>query len=354
MLLVGNSDEELVERLWVSMRDGATFDSLAEVLADYGLRRLPSLGLAVGSDEGIRLLVRGAVTARVGAEPAAVVIGAEAAVTWQERSISGAVEVVLTTADNAAGAWPLIGGVVAASAARLSWGTASAENPVRWAPAVVRVEAPLAEQPYEGLAEGSDLQAGDEPTDPEPEPESAPDEEPEQDAVEAPMHTMVAPEPDDDYDHMFGATRHVSVEAAAVRPADLEDEETPAAAPPVAMPIPVTEPPPPVRPTSEREQPVMGSGLIDAVPGGFTATHPGAAPVASGAAPAGDHDGMTMSRDQILQLKGASPTPVSPADPHQVLAVSCPHGHMPSAVGLVRRRSLSRRPWPYSVLPLAG
>jgi hypothetical protein len=37
---------------------------------------------------------------------------------------------------------------------------------------------------------------------------------------------------------------------------------------------------------------------------------------------------MTMSRDQIQRLKGASPATTPPVDPHHVLAVACPHGHL--------------------------
>ena len=350
MLLVDNTDDELVERLWGSMREGATFDTLAEVLADYGLRRLPSLGLAALSDEGIRLLVRGAVTARVGAEPGAVVIGAEATVTWQERSIAGAVEVVLTTGGVPSGALPLIGGAVGASAARLFRPDASVESSVQPAPAQVvlpsaalepvvpepvlpepvlpdqapepeREPEPAADLEHEAPAYTMAAPDPEAPTEPRPEPEPDPQPEP-----DLPMHTMVAPEPDDDYDHMFGATRHASVEAAAVRPADPEDEEPPVATPAAPLPAPVAERPA-VRPPSERALPVVAPGLIDAVPGSFAAPDRPVPPVAE-ASPVGDHDGMTMSRDQILQLKGAGPAPAPPVDPQQVLAVTCPHGHL--------------------------
>jgi hypothetical protein len=349
MLLVDNTDDQLVGRVWDAMRGDATFDRLAEVLAEYGLRRLPSLGLAALTADGVRLLVRGAVTAGVGPDSDGVTVGAEATVIWLERSFAGASEVSLSSPSAVSGALPLVGGVVVASGVRVSAGTGadpvlSAWAPFTAVPVPVPVLLPQDEPDSEPEPVVAELELPAEPKalgEPEPQPlahllesvtqipEPEPEPEVRAEEVEPPMHTTVAPDVDDDYDHLFGATRHFPVESALVQPSDRDDE--PPQPPMVRPPVAAVGEPPAVKPPSE-VLPVANSGLIDAVPGGV-AYAPTPAQHPTGLRPAaqlvGDHDGMTMSREQLLALRGvAAAAPVSVVDPHQVLAVSCPGGHL--------------------------
>jgi hypothetical protein len=112
-------------------------------------------------------------------------------------------------------------------------------------------------------------------------------------------------EPDDvdeyDYDALYGRTVARTVQGAAVRPAD--DSSMP------SMPLPSSpapaggwnapEPAPPPVGGSQRPAP---AGLISGVP----LDQPGAAEAPAPAPSLGDHDGLTMTAEQLRTLRGAA------------------------------------------------
>jgi hypothetical protein len=124
--------------------------------------------------------------------------------------------------------------------------------------------------------------------------------------------------PDDAYDHLWGATVVKSVEDAAVREQDEDDEaeEVAASSVPVEPAAPssiAAEPPAPIAPPP----PVQSSGLIDSVPdfGGLGAASgsasitgstvpPGAgAPAAPATRPDDDHDGLTVTVSELEAMR---------------------------------------------------
>jgi hypothetical protein len=149
---------------------------------------------------------------------------------------------------------------------------------------------------------------------------------------------VVGPADDDEVDlsHLF-ETRHVGVEAAAVRPVEAPDpselealgaSDRPGPVGPLQPPTgaPTSLPPPTGPPVAAPPPP----GLIAGVPG--ASNRP--APVASrvGTEESGDHDGLTISPAQLAALRaGTGPQPGSQrpvATGPQLQAVSCPAGHL--------------------------
>ncbi|GAA1850070.1 FHA domain-containing protein [Myceligenerans crystallogenes] len=173
---------------------------------------------------------------------------------------------------------------------------------------------------------------------------------------------------DDEYEHLFGETIMRSVEDAAVRAPEEDEEDEPAAKEP-GKPAAAVPPPPapgPPAPPAADEAP----GLISAVPGGF----PGPSPAAPGGTPAAahraasigaeasaqetiaptgdepdDHDGHTVMQSDLADLRragglgqaapgaGGTPAPGTGGTPAptasaagtgpEILAVTCPNGH---------------------------
>lgn len=173
---------------------------------------------------------------------------------------------------------------------------------------------------------------------------------------------------DDEYEHLFGETIMRSVEDAAVRTLDEDEEEddgpagTPAGAGtgPGAVPPAETVAPPPAPPEDAAPAPGAADpadpaddgsgrpGLISSIPGSF----PGASPAPGGTPGAAhraaavnealneageldDHDGHTVMQSDLAALRGpGGPAPSTPAaEPPpvsggvQILAVTCPDGH---------------------------
>ncbi|GAB3159907.1 hypothetical protein GCM10027059_06860 [Myceligenerans halotolerans] len=162
---------------------------------------------------------------------------------------------------------------------------------------------------------------------------------------------------DDEYEHLFGETIMRSVEDAAVRAAEEDEEEGdespaasgPASAVPAADLPPAAEPPGAHAAPEPADEPWQAPSLISEIPGSF----PGPSPAVPGETPAAahraaavdeagagaeepdDHDGHTVMQSDLAALRGpgssASPAPVVEAQPVsggvQILAVTCPNGH---------------------------
>lgn len=180
---------------------------------------------------------------------------------------------------------------------------------------------------------------------------------------------------DSEYEHLFGHTIMRSVEDAAVRAPeeDEEEDEGSAASTPGTGPIPASDPAPgagpepmaaPVPPVETvappaAAEPAIGGvpgvpALISEIPGGF----PGSAPAAPEETPAGadhaafedgtgtggdtteaeepdDHDGHTVMQADLAALRGPGAEAPAPPAPEsqplsggvQILAVTCPNGH---------------------------
>ena len=154
----------------------------------------------------------------------------------------------------------------------------------------------------------------------------------------------------DDYDHLFGETVFRSVEGAAVRAADDEEEgeEAPAAVPEVTPAPSVEEAAPPAEPPAPPAPPApsAGDGLIASVPLGGLAPAgeaggqagpdgavPSAQPPGEPTGPVDDHDGNTIMSSDLAALREAAGAAVpqfgAPPAPgaREVLALACPQGH---------------------------
>ncbi|MBI3687882.1 MAG: FHA domain-containing protein [Actinobacteria bacterium] len=116
--------------LWDVVRDGGPFGAMIDALTGGRLADLPSFGLAVVEPEGIRVVVRPALTVSVisPSGPAAT-IHSRSATTWVEEVVEHAYEIRLRTAapNPASGTLPLTGGI--AYAAEVAWRPASDVRP---------------------------------------------------------------------------------------------------------------------------------------------------------------------------------------------------------------------------------
>lgn len=299
-LMIADDDHpEIVAAARRAVLDGAPLEVLMQALTGRGLAATPDFACVVQDEASTRLVVRGPYAARVGTEHGSTAfdeISGEGIATWVERQLPADVVIELFSGEHA-----------------------------------VRIPPRDAEFPLDAAVVAEDLEA-------DPVPVAAPP--PPQSVVDG--HTAsgwnttppvpAAPDPttspvqvdEDPFRHMLEHTMHFGVEAAAVRPAGEAHEEVPP--PPASEPVPVVaETPTPQFSTS--------SGLIDVVPpfGGSPAPQapPARAPEASPApapSPAGNEDGLTISRAELLRLAGAAATPSSSSAP-KVQAVHCPTGH---------------------------
>jgi len=101
---------EAVTRIWQSLSQGGSLESWLEVLAGNGLASLPSFGFVEPGEDGVRVVVRGAVTALVQDHE----ISAGGMRTWREHVAPTDTGVLLHVAQGEA-SYPLIGGIVLAS-----------------------------------------------------------------------------------------------------------------------------------------------------------------------------------------------------------------------------------------------
>ncbi|AXH34058.1 FHA domain-containing protein [Humibacter sp. BT305] len=131
--------------------------------------------------------------------------------------------------------------------------------------------------------------------------------------------------PDDAYDHLWGATVVKSVETAAVREVEEDDESPEPAAEPVVAPAPEPEPaapaPAPAAEPSAWTAP-PATGLIDSVPGFGTIGTPAPAPSAP-AAPAAPEQRRPLAAPPAYTAEPTASAPAtSPADDHDGLTVT--------------------------------
>lgn len=103
-------DADAVASIWESLSQGGSLESWLEVLAGHGLASLPSFGFVEPGDDGVRVVVRGEVTALV--EDYEVAAGGMR--TWREHVAAAGTGVVLQVTA-AEVSYPLIGGMVLAA-----------------------------------------------------------------------------------------------------------------------------------------------------------------------------------------------------------------------------------------------
>lgn len=247
-LLVAETDTERLRDLLPAVRAG--FAETLDALVARGLSRTPSFALIDASAEAVLLAVRGTGLASVSEGGSERVVAATAVSSWVELQLPGVESATLGPAATA-GTLPLVDGVVRAST--LSWnGVAATEDvgatvaappkrerdtgPVEAVPPAAE---PVAAEPSEPAPEPAGIVAGpavepfaDAPL-PEPEPAAGPDPHtrvPEATIADVPDATVATPVAEAEptgYDHLFGATMVRSVEEAAVRPVEAEDEAAP-------------------------------------------------------------------------------------------------------------------------------
>ncbi len=249
-LFVGAAvDAGLVDRLWTRIRDERGPAGVLEALTAAGLFATPPFAFVELADGGVDVIVRGEAVVRSGADQ----VSGAGATTWIERRLPGG-SVGVALAGSGSLELPIEAGVVRASA----FATGAAVSGGFAAPVAAAV-APPAAPPAEPLPAETVVSLPEEPA------ASAP---------AATAATVAASAEGDGYDYLFGETRYVSVQDAAVRAEDPAEE-----------------------PAVEE-------------------------------APAGDHDGSTVLASSITRTRGGrrprGSAPVVPADPS--LAVVLPGG----------------------------
>ncbi|MDN4596519.1 FHA domain-containing protein [Leifsonia virtsii] len=246
-LLVAETDAARLRDLLAAVRAG--FAETLDALVAHGLSRTPSFALIDVSAETALLAVRGTGLASVSERGSERVVAATGVSSWVELQLPGVESATLGPAATGA-TLPLTEGVVRGSTLR--WTPAvTAEDvgatvaappkrerdtgPVEAVPAVVpEPEEIVAGPAVEPFADAPLPEPG---TEPEPEPAAEPDPHtrvPEATIADVPETPPAAPaaapavaaEPAG-YDHLFGATMVRSVEEAAVRPAEADEEAAP-------------------------------------------------------------------------------------------------------------------------------
>ncbi|MEN0084321.1 MAG: FHA domain-containing protein [Leifsonia sp.] len=243
-LLVAETDTARLRDLLAAVRAG--FAETLDALVAHGLSRTPSFALIDVSAETALLAVRGTGLASVSEGGRERVVAATGVSSWVELQLPGVESATLGPAATGA-TLPLTEGVVRGST--LSWTAAvTAEDvgatvaappkrerdtgPVEAVPAVVpEPEEIVAGPAVEPFADAPLPEPGTD-SEPEPEPEPAAEPDPHTRVPEATIADVpdaapaVEAEPAG-YDHLFGATMVRSVEEAAVRPAEADEEAAP-------------------------------------------------------------------------------------------------------------------------------
>jgi hypothetical protein len=370
--------DTVVTRLWAAAPLGVI--AVARVLLDAAAEVGDLVVVDVSDEVGARVLVRGAMTARSGAD---LVMG-DGALTWVEGLLPRAglevaigLDAVVTESESLL---PFSGGIVPASLA--TWSALPRTAPADSEPAVVAVVSVVAgSDPSMSVAAMPDSAATPEPEDVvDADVASAPtdaDLVPELTLIEAATEwnqlpgvatepVAVAPVDEDSYDRLFGATQFVAkAPDTAALEVSFQDDTPPQRVPtqpdalppePVAAPTPAVEvvaelpvlagPGPP--PSSGAL--ISGVPLISSVPSGPAIPAPrpdllASAPSAPrghsgwplqpplGPAPSGQEardvdDGLTVSRAAVASMRSTGP---------QVQGVRCPQGHPNPAEAVVCR-----------------
>ena len=234
------------EQLWQALGTAEPVRSVLDTLTSHGLSATPSFVLARWDTVGpLQILVRGAVVASIDTAAAAEVLDGATVSTWHETTVESASGFSLDIGGAAAVAQvalPLSDGVVWAGSV-----TVATMRDAAAAASRTPEESPISEPPpaaatppVASAAPPADVAPSAEPITPppaDPEPATAPTPVPEQTIAEvAEFSVPEAPEADEavpptqGYDHLFEETVIRSIEDAAVRPAD-EDDDAPAEEP---------------------------------------------------------------------------------------------------------------------------
>lgn len=348
---------------------GAFVDSL---IASFGvsMSALPPFAVALREGGAMRLVVRGDMTAHAG-----TVLSGRQASTWVEALAEGDVTVSLGEVADApgegdlwiesgavwaGGAWLDVVRPDAAAAHPVSAAAAAQPTPVVAAapsipeqPAPVAAAEPVAAEPVASV----DLSVTTLAPEPEPEPASEP--------VRDPQGADSAAEATDDdfsvdttFDSLWGATVAKPPAAASAPPdtpapapasepapesglpAGVAPAQAPAPAPtaePAPAPAPAPEAPPVAPPTPAQRPPApvtpLQGGMISGIPTSFAASAPEppaaepevaepreSSPAAPASAPAGDHDGATIT---VAQLRDLAPEAAA-SEPAQPISAPVP------------------------------
>lgn len=295
-LLDPQTGPQTVENLWLLTQSEAPLGDLLDAVAAVGLRRLPSFAIVQISAGNVRAVARGAVSITgTDLNGSATRVSGSDVVSWTEHVFEDLVSVTMEVVEDGAGEepsqpWRLTSGVVGAR----------------------RVFRTLSEEPLLGVdgravdRSATEHPQGVEPLRPSPAADSMPTPVPEvaspaeEQRPGTPVVPLVesSPTAQDSYDFLFGATVQRTVEDAAVRDQTAGDNE-----PARVAALPASDP----------------------------------SPESPGAVPLGDHDGMTITSEDLRNLlhpaEGNTLTePVLEGEwdgtSVRVLAVSCPTGHL--------------------------
>jgi FHA domain len=382
-------DSEVATRLRRGVFDGVPVDELLEFVTTFGLRHLPSLAIVRREEEGLRAIVRGSFSVRVRSSDSERLIEATTVRTWAEHAVDAFEDVELMSTGD------LVEGVVPAAA--IGWlraefspvAKSDAEPTDRSLPrvagaAMTSVVAPTpAASPSDAIenhthidpiAAGVAAVSSESAAVVEPEVsadaaivEIAPEADVDPSATtmlvddvipsEATVIEMAEPTGSgtlappigyahpEDYDHLFGATRHITVEEAAVR---LEETPDHAASSPPLVTSPLAtvceDQRAPLQPSvvlSATDHPKVVAppastpGMIDGVPAMIASPLPGGLHDHAGSPQMpseGDHDGMTVSAAELARLTGRQPagmahSAVAPQGGPTVQAAYCAEQH---------------------------
>ncbi len=149
VLVDAPGDAQICVALWRLASSGAGYARLQAFIESFGPSRLPDLGVACLTDEGIVVLLRGSVRASVLDDVMATEYVDERRRLYAEYGPLPASQVRLWLREPAAYALPLIGGVVRADAvhAALTTSAPAAAPPAAQEPPPAPVEAPVAAPP---------------------------------------------------------------------------------------------------------------------------------------------------------------------------------------------------------------
>ncbi len=355
---------DAVDRIWASLSDGGPLETWLEVLAGNGLAALPSFGFVEPADDGVRVVVRGGVAARVEDYE----ISAGGMRTWREHVAPAGTGVVLSVESGDA-EYPLVGGIVLASVLHIG-DVASPESAdaavvadeamgdtdgadASVADADAPVDAALVDEPPvedvavdESAAESTEGEDVDAPSESEEsaqtDDQSGVDVEPEpsEDVAEAEQSEDAEPVEGDEpsFDAWSESAESVQLEelpsgeeaagdeleqseavdheqeaAAHEQPAEAAAEPAPWATPAQQQPDPWAVPPAPVADVSSQwgPPPAPSEGSVDA-----SAEPVVDDAVADEAAPAGDHDGFTIRATELPEHQSVDHT-LAPAQEEQ-------------------------------------
>lgn len=324
----------VVEQLWRALEAGGGLAGvLAVIVEEYGITSLPDFALAVVEpDGGSRVVVRGRFEARTAAGET---ISADSPTFWTERRVTdvGAIELATVGTPRAtAQTLPLASGVVRATVIT----TESAPTDVL-SDAPVAVPASASPPPPPAEPEPvAEPEPDAEPT-PEPEPEPAPEPTPEPEPEPTPEPELApAPEPE-----LAPAPGPASVPPSSPEPSPPEpssasetqlrtDATFSTTSDPVPVPLPVEEGTTAyddlifgvTRMASVEDAAVRSTGEDPVVGSAIGAMPRAVVPPSAGAAPLGDHDGLTISAEQLAALQGAGRSVASFAAPIASAATS--------------------------------